>query len=87
MLFRLKSQLEELRSRVVFLECVKKYLQVRTPPPPPPPLASSSPQPLQQLLTSPCVSQDPERGAMGFGPLGAAFADCLWTWFFGASVL
>lgn len=30
MVLKLKSQLEELRSRVAFLECVKKYLQVRT---------------------------------------------------------
>lgn len=28
MLFKLKSQFEELRSRVVFLERVKKYLEV-----------------------------------------------------------
>lgn len=30
MLLKLKSQFEELRSRVVFLECVKKYLEVET---------------------------------------------------------
>lgn len=28
MVLKLKSQFEELRSRVVFLECVKKYLEV-----------------------------------------------------------
>lgn len=32
MLLKLKSQFEELRSRVVFLECVKKYLEVETKP-------------------------------------------------------
>lgn len=30
MLSKLKSQLEELRSKVVFLDCVKKYLEVLT---------------------------------------------------------
>lgn len=30
MVLKLKSQFEELRSRVVFLECVKKYLEVDT---------------------------------------------------------
>lgn len=28
MLSKLKTQFEELRSKVVFLECVKKYLEV-----------------------------------------------------------
>lgn len=40
MLFKLKSQFEELRSRVVFLERVKKYLEVRAE------LLSSLPLPL-----------------------------------------
>lgn len=30
MLSKLKAQLEELRSKVVFLDCVKKYLEVLT---------------------------------------------------------
>lgn len=30
MLSKLKVQLEELRSKVEFLDCVKKYLEVRT---------------------------------------------------------
>lgn len=36
---------------------------------------------------SPCVSEDPERGALGIGPLGAAFAGCLWTWVSGSAGL
>lgn len=82
MLFKLKSQLEELRSRVAFLERVKEYLQVRRKL-----LVSPSALPLPKLQMSPCVSEDPERGAVGFGPLGAAFAGCLRTRLFGSSVL
>ena len=34
-----------------------------------------------------CVLEDSERRPMGFGGFIAALADCLWTWFFGSSVL
>lgn len=83
MLFKLKSQLEELRSRVAFLECVKKYLQVRSK------LASASLRPAAPgpADVSLCVSEDPECGAMGSGPLAAALAGRLRARFFGSSVL
>lgn len=83
MLLKLKSQFEELRSRVVFLECVKKYLEVETKLLVCVPLNYSS----SCECEFSCVLEDSERGPMGFGGFSAALSGCLWIWFFGSSVL
>lgn len=75
-LSKLKSQLEELRSKVAFLDCVKKYLEVLTV------LSTLIPYAFPARLTFyviSYVSADSERGPVGFGGLIAAFFGCLRT--------
>lgn len=91
MLSKLKSQLEELRSKVVFLDSVKKYLEVMMK------LYFSLGTPLCCLLfisqqhqsygMFSFISADSECGPVGFGGFITAIVGCLWSRLFGAPIL
>lgn len=86
MLSKLKSQFEELKSKVVFLDCVKKYLEVLRN------LYDSLLFAILCLITSICwynshIFPDSECGPVGVRGFITAFSGWLWLWLSGSPIL
>lgn len=75
MLPKLKSQFEELRSRVAFLERVRKYLEVEARLL----VCLALPKHSLQRRVSSCALEGSPRGPLGFGGFAAALPGGLWT--------
>lgn len=86
MLSKLKFQFEELKSKVVFLDCVKKYLEVLRN------LYDSLLFIILCLITSiywynSCIFPDSECGPVGVRGFITAFSGCLWLCLSGSPIL